>query len=154
MWARIDGRSQAEPKFNNSLFEQRNDDPANSSGIHFAAERIINTHLELRGSTSSNSVSLQTDYPGDGTWYHFAASLDEEKNIYLYINGEPKASRQFTSDGDFHTDINRVNIGSLHTGSLTTGAFNGAIDEVYVYNRALNYCEIETLYSGQLLRER
>ncbi len=27
MWARIIGRSKAEPKYNNSLFEQRNDDP-------------------------------------------------------------------------------------------------------------------------------
>ncbi len=154
MWARIDGRSQAEPKYNNSLFEQRNDDPAASSGIHFAAERIINTHLELRGSTSGNSVSLEADYPGDGTWYHFAASLDDNSTMSLYINGELKTSRQFTGNGDFKTGINRVNIGTLHTGSITTGAFNGAIDEVYIYNRALKYCEIETLYSGQLLRER
>ena len=154
MWAKINGRSQVEPKFNNTLFEQRNDDPSAPSGIHFAAERIINTHLELRSSTSSNSVSLQADYPGDGVWYHFAATLDEDNNIYLYINGEQKASRQYTSNGDFHTGINRVNIGSLHSGSVTTGAFNGAIDEVYIYNRALNYCEIETLYSEQLLRER
>lgn len=154
MWARIDGRSQVEPKYNNTLFEQRNDDPASSSGIHFAAERIINTYLELRSSAGSNSVSLQTDYPGDGKWYHFAAVLDEDENMYLFINGELKSSRQFSSNGDFHTGVNRVNIGTLHTGGLINGAFHGAIDDVFIYNRALNHCEIETLYSGQLLRER
>jgi concanavalin A-like lectin/glucanase superfamily protein len=154
MWAKINGRSQAGDGYNNTLFEQRNDDPAVSAGIHFAAERLINTILELQSSSNSQSVTIQTDYPGDGTWYHFAAMLDEDKIMYLFIDGELKASYDFNNDGDFHTGINRVNIGSYHTASVVTGAFNGAIDEVYIYNRALNYCEIETLYSSQLLRER
>ncbi len=154
MWAKINGRSQAGDGYNNTLFEQRNDDPAVSAGIHFAAERLINTILELRSSSSSIGATIQTDFPGDGTWYHFAAMLDEDKTMYLFINGELKASHQFNNDGNFHTEINRVNIGSHHTASVFTGAFNGAIDEVYIYNRALNFCEIETLYSLQLLNER
>jgi hypothetical protein len=28
------------------------------------------------------------------------------------------------------------------------------MDEVFIYNRALNLCEIETLYTGDLLDER
>jgi len=154
MWAKINDRSQVEPKYNNTLFEQRNDDPSSAMGIHFLAERFIYTYLELRTSSSTQSVALQTDYPGDGAWYHFAAVLDENKNMHLYINGELKASHLFNRDGDFFTGINRVSIGVHHTLSAITGAFNGAIDEVYIYNRALNYCEVETLYSGQLFRER
>jgi len=61
---------------------------------------------------------------------------------------------QFNNDGNFHSEINRVSIGALHSADVVTGAFNGSIDEVYIYNRALNFCEIEILYSLQLLNER
>ena len=154
MWAKINDISKVISTYNNTLFEQRNDDPTSSVGIHFIAERYITTYLELRSSSSTQTVALQAEFPGMGTWYHFATVLDENSNIQLYINGELKASHLFNKEGDFHTGINKVSIGLHHTSGLITGAFNGAIDEVYVYNRALNYCEVETLYSGQLFRER
>ena len=154
MWARIDGRSHAEPTHNNSLFEQRDDNPGAAVAIHFVAERYDNMHLGLRSSAGIESTSVETAYPGDEVWYHFVTVLDEEKNMCLFINGELKNIVKFINDGNFHTGITRVNIGSHHPESVITGAFNGAIDEGYIYNRALNLCEIETLYSGQLLEER
>jgi len=72
----------------------------------------------------------------------------------IYVDGQLYCWGTFPSDGDFVTDIDHVNLGSHHYQGWQMGAFNGVMDEVYIYNRALNLCEIEALYSGQLLDER
>jgi hypothetical protein len=154
MWAKINGRSKTEPTFNNSLFEQRNDNPGASVEIHFLAERLGYVYLGLRSSEGPEREFFQADYPGDKTWYHFAAMIDENKTISLFINGSQKMTGNLVGNGDFHSNVNRVSIGASHLETSINGAFNGAIDEVYIYNRALKLCEIEALYSGQLQDER
>lgn len=154
MWAKINDRSQAEPTTNNPLFEQRNDNPGASSEIIFLAERFGDTFLGFRSNGASAGEYFQADYPGDRVWYHFTAMLDENRNVYLFINGSLKTTGKLVGNGDFSSEINRVGIGTNHSESLLNGAFNGAIDEVFVYSRALKLCEIEALYSGQLQEER
>ena len=37
---------------------------------------------------------------------------------------------------------------------IQEGFYKGYCDDIYFYNRVLNSCEVEALYSGQLLDER
>ncbi len=82
------------------------------------------------------------------------ARLDDLRNAEIYMNGKLYCSGIFSYDGAFTNSIDYVNLGKHTPQGIWTGAFNGIMDEVYIYNRALNLCEIEALYSGQLLEER
>ncbi|MCP4310363.1 MAG: LamG domain-containing protein [Bacteroidetes bacterium] len=153
MWARIDGQSQA-LLHSNTLFEQRDHFAVAPVVIHFTAEENGKTRLVLRSSAENALYQVEADSLGDGSWHFYTALIDADRIMQIYIDGQWKASATLMNDGNFNTGINRVNIGAHHPGSIITGAFNGAIDEVYIYNRALKLCEIETLYTRELLNER
>lgn len=155
MWARMDGQSSAQLA-SNSLFEQRDARTGEPPpvAIHFNADQYgISRHI-VRTSTELATYKTDTEYPGYGEWHHFVAMVDPDRMMYIFIDGELRASTLLANNGNFHYNVQYVSIGAHHPNNLTTGAFNGAIDEVYVYSRALKLCEIEALYSGQLLDER
>ena len=153
MWARIDGRSMA-LLGSNVLFEQRDEGLDSPVFLFLGAETEGETRMVLRSSEENTVYRAVSPYPGDGSWHFYTGLIDEDKNIQVYVDGEMIASSVLMNDGDFQTGITRVNIGGHHPESKITGAFNGAIDEVYIYNRALKLCEIEALFSGQLRDER
>ncbi|MDI6891269.1 MAG: LamG domain-containing protein, partial [Thermodesulfovibrionales bacterium] len=78
-------------------------------------------------------------------WNHIVLTYDKDAGgtdeIRLYVNGVQKAT------GDYSTAIS-TNANNLLIGDLI--GFNGTIDEVRIYNRALSAAEIKTSYnSGQ-----
>lgn len=153
MWARVDGRSQA-LLGSNVLFEQRDEGLDSPVFLFLGAETEGETRMVLRSSAENTVYRAESSYPGDGSWHFYTGLIDEDKNIQVFIDGKIVATSTLMNDGDLSTGITRVNIGGHHPESMVTGAFNGAIDEVYIYNRALELCEIEALYSGQLREER
>lgn len=153
MWARMDGPSSA-MLGSNSLFEQRDAGNEAPVVIHFNADQGgISRHI-VRTSAELTEYKTDTDYPGYGEWHHYVAMIDPDRTMYIFIDGELRTTTLLENDGNFHLNVQYVSIGAHHPESKVTGAFNGAIDEVYVYSRALKLCEIEALYSGQLLNER
>lgn len=68
-----------------------------------------------------------------GMWSHLAATIDSSKNAKIYVNGELVASGTVTASPG-------ASIGSLVIGS----GFDGLIDEVRVYTRALSSQEIHS----------
>jgi len=154
MWAKIDGRSHAAGGSSNSLFEQGNQEGSTPVYIHFDAEQNGETRLVVRSSIATGSLHIKCAYPGDNLWHHYAGVLDEEKTLSIYIDGKRQLSGTFPNDGDFVSGVTTVKIGSYNPGYQNQGSFHGDLDDVFIYNRGLNPCEIETLYSGQLLEER
>jgi len=153
MWARVDGRSQA-LLGSNVLFGQRDEGVNSPVFLFLGAETEGETRMVVRSSAENTVYRAVSDYPGDGSWNFYTGMIDNDKNMLVFINGQLIATSELMNDGDFSTGITSVNIGSHHPESKITGAFNGAIDEVYIYNRALELCEIEALYSGQWSDER
>ncbi len=154
MWAMIDGRSHAPAGMSNSLFEQGDQESSTPVYIHFDAELNGETRLEVRSSITTGSLVIKCAYPGYNLWHHYVGVLDEEKTLSIFIDGKRQLSGTFPNDGDFITGISTVKIGSYNPGNQNKGSFYGDLDEVYIFNRALVPCEIEALYSGQLLKER
>ncbi|PIR96360.1 MAG: hypothetical protein COT92_01505, partial [Candidatus Doudnabacteria bacterium CG10_big_fil_rev_8_21_14_0_10_42_18] len=76
-----------------------------------------------------------------GNWYHIVAIATKSGASKVYVNGVEKLS--FTNDGDVNWS-NIFTVGDLRPGRLIV--FDGAIDDVRVYNRALSPAEIQTLY--------
>lgn len=82
------------------------------------------------------------------TWTHitvtYAAGL-----VKTYVNGSTTPYHTYNGSGnigDYHTDMQNFRIGSRQGGFQPN--FQGAIDEVLVYNRALTATEAASLYAG------
>ena len=84
-----------------------------------------------------------TDTFGSGVWYHLVARRDSGSTLKIYINGIEKASGVDTgfdlsgNDGDF-------------IGKVSSAYFNGQIDDMMIFNRALSAGEIQGLYQRTL----
>ena len=69
-------------------------------------------------------------------------------SVKLYVNG----ALQFTTShtGTFSSDTTGITIGASHNDASHQAieGFNGAIDEVTLYNRALSAQEVQQLYQG------
>jgi len=79
-------------------------------------------------------------------WVHLAGVYDG-KMLRLYVNGVEIGRHAQT--GMIQVDDNPVTIGGEENGSdsrVVDGEFNGLIDDVYIYNRALSPEEIQALY--------
>jgi len=104
-----------------------------------------NTELDLGlGDThtrQTNIMILELE-----TWYHVALTWDGGKYV-VYVNGEEVASGTYTGLAGIHdfawigNDGNPVSEG--------TEAFGGLLDEVRIYNRALNAVEILATMTGE-----
>lgn len=156
MWVKVDGPSQTT---SNSLFQQRHKeaDPAFAkSVIHFSAEVAGEAYLAVRTSEHSNqpSAKLACNYLEYNKWHHYVA-LKEGFETRIYIDGQPCSSVYSDEPGDLTTNIDFVDLGlhKYYNGEIK-GALNGCIDDVHIFNRALNECEILYLYAGSLPDER
>ncbi|MCK9202576.1 MAG: hypothetical protein M0P42_15730, partial [Gallionella sp.] len=75
------------------------------------------------------------------TWYHIAATYDGT-TVRLYVDGQLDGSYAYSSPLGSQDP---VRVGALYSGS---NAFNGTIDDVRIYSRALNSTEISQIYSN------
>ena len=79
----------------------------------------------------------------DDTWHNFIVTREND-TFNIFVDGELDETSSFSGfAGDL--GVNRqIHIGRF--GDLSTWYFNGSIDEVRIYNRALSADEIKNLY--------
>ncbi|MHC4504345.1 MAG: protein kinase domain-containing protein, partial [Planctomycetota bacterium] len=81
-----------------------------------------------------------------GTWYHVAATGDlKAGEVAFYVNGSQAGVTQRTS----RTTI-EDSAGPLVIGASGNEKFNGLIDEVRIYDRALSGDEVKALFEGRM----
>ena len=117
-----------------------------SSQSHFAIRYEPNSRrLNVEFVENSNKIASISGYPlPDGNcWQHVALVRRNTKTI-LYVNG------QLAAEVGASSRVNVRNTGTLTIGqsscSATDRNFEGLVDELRVYNRALNKDEISDLY--------
>jgi len=156
LWVKIHGQPLV-GTWGNAFFEQRDNGlgtPGIKSVLYFRGDYHESVMLHTRSSTDETIKDLKCDYLVDGSWHHYLAKIDENKIMEIYLDGNLFCSSVFPNDGDFHTSIDHVSLGAHHPEGIMHARLYGIMDEVYIYNRALKLCEIEALFSGQLLNER
>ena len=118
----------------------REDDTANGSFL--ALEYNWNVIL-LRVGNGTHAIELSHVLPPDiGVWHHVAGTYDNE-TLRLYVDGELRAN------GTLKNGINNITrpwVIGANPRWLNSGFFNGTIDEVAVYDRALSGNEIMDHY--------
>ncbi|WP_457502078.1 LamG-like jellyroll fold domain-containing protein [Thermostichus sp. MS-CIW-15] len=101
-------------------------------------------------SPPTNVAVSSNTFPATNTnWYHVAATYDGS-TMKLYVNGNLEASKPFTSSITYDPSIPWT-IGSTAAPYRDLGAprtFNGVIDEVEIFNRALSQAEIQAIYKS------
>jgi hypothetical protein len=86
--------------------------------------------------------------PPLNTWHHVAA-VGDGTNIRIYTNGVPATlTPGGTATASYGSSGSGFNIGGGGIFDTTTNWFNGQIDEVAVYHRALSLTEVRSLYSA------
>jgi hypothetical protein len=119
------------------------------SGYTFMFDKEGNQlRLELAQKTAwvsfHNSHTIENN-----TWYYVVVtfdSLNENTNkVTFYVNGQ-KGNELPTSYSDLN-DMSKLYIG--YQGCCGSRYFDGNIDDVRIYNRALSECEIKSLYTGK-----
>jgi hypothetical protein len=117
----------------------------NQSGF-IIGKNPVNTQWELffegtlRWRGGSGSDLLYCNAPSSNAWHHVAAT-QSGLNASLYIDGALCQSATVTALGN--------GAGTIDIGRFDNGYhFNGAIDDVRIYNRALSASEVQQLYNA------
>ncbi|MFY9561698.1 MAG: LamG-like jellyroll fold domain-containing protein [Terriglobales bacterium] len=87
--------------------------------------------------TGYHDIAAYAWTPNPGQWYHYAVTRSGGAYA-IYINGLPVST---ATDSTVVPDANAV----LQIGGAEGVSFNGSIDEVKIYNRALSAAEVRTL---------
>jgi hypothetical protein len=104
------------------------------------------------GIRSSNGSTQALGYPRKDyhEWHHYAMTVSATDFVF-YIDGVEVDRTSNNQQGDYVTSIDHVYIGKgEYTGNQGTlrSYFNGLIDEVMVWERALSAEEVEQVYQG------
>jgi hypothetical protein len=114
--------------------------PFVSYGLTVNANGQSGFGLEI-SAAHADTYSKSKTIPEKGIWYHVAGIYDGSK-CDIYINGKLENSLPETGDLVVNPNINTM-IGA--DVNRNTEYFNGIIDEVVIYSRALSSEEIQTL---------
>jgi hypothetical protein len=83
-----------------------------------------------------------------GDWHMVAGTKDSATGHKIYLDGELRNSDTNTNDDNYATD-RMISIGAM--GWNNDEYYNGAIDDVRIYNRTLSQQEIQDVMRGDLL---
>jgi len=94
--------------------------------------------------TASSNMALTAN-----KWNHLVAIYDSaDKTIRVYLKGGQTGSIVLADNYPINTTVNDLVIG-INTWLTATSSFDGLIDDVMIYNRALNWTEIQEIYNAQ-----
>jgi hypothetical protein len=141
-WINSVSYSQSSPQILASLFDSSN----NGYGIGYGNSNGTNAFLHgtcgAPGVGASMIVSQSTS-PITNTWYHVVMTCDFGSNSSkLYVNGSYQAQSTNTLTSAI---LNKVVIGKWWN---SVWFQNGKLDDIGIWNRALNQSEILALYTG------
>ncbi len=97
------------------------------------------------GVGGSDTTLTSTIAVNDGKWHHLVGTWDSTTGaMQVYVDGALNTS--MTGPTGTHGAATNFSIGSIQTG-VSTGFYRGAIDQVQIYNYALNATEVATIYN-------
>ncbi len=97
------------------------------------------------------AINLQTTVAPNGTWQHVVATYDAGFTLMnFYVNGQLVASNTAAGSTLLADNSHAVTIGAREQ-SASSGYnfyFNGTIDDVRIYSRALSAADVQTIYNA------
>jgi Concanavalin A-like lectin/glucanases superfamily/Secretion system C-terminal sorting domain len=119
----------------------------NSNGLKYGLIKLVfgNSKLYLKAGGETNFHTYLS--PIDSSWYHFVLIRDGSQTIY-YINNVMIGTNNSGTVGSisYPNDTLIIGMGRRIILGMFNGAFDGKIDDIRIYNRALNPREVDMLY--------
>jgi hypothetical protein len=98
-------------------------------------------------STPGEARARLVTTPEKGRWYHLAGVRDGADNtITLYVDGKRAAT---ATGGAAYPSTGALTVGRAQWGGNATDFWNGAVDEVHAYDKALTEQEVSALHSAE-----
>ncbi len=115
--------------------------------IYLGWSELDNTFLFIFGNMVTERIVTANTFP-PGSFYHVAATYDGA-TFKLYVNGSLEAQRDAVKTISYDASF-PWNIGSAPSDRRGSFArtWNGVIDEVEIYNRALSASEIQAIFNA------
>jgi hypothetical protein len=121
-----------------------NNDPYNGGGFWFIGAEFNTGKVifYLKDSNGNDQQITSSNAYNNGAWHHIVAIRDKSTNTNsLYIDGTLVGSAVYNYTGSF-VSSNPINIGYLLRDDAPDYFFNGNIDEIAIYKKALPVSEI------------
>ena len=99
----------------------------------------------VSNSAQNEQYRLRKSNVYSGTWHHGVLVMDSQ-NLKLFFDGELIKDSTFSST--FHTNSNDILIGQYWLTTYPERDWTGDIDDIGIWNRALNAQEINQIYSN------
>lgn len=135
----------------NPIFQQRADGTsAGTSKMVLFGERQ-NSEMALTLFDEVGASGSVIDYPKvqDTNWHCYAFVNTGNNWMYIYLDGIQVAQGPSAENGFFDVNIDHVTIGTHNYLGQLQGAFNGCIDDVKIYQCALDSAEIAAMCPAQ-----
>lgn len=118
--------------------------------IGIRPDALLSIQINNNGDASAQYGTASNTIPDISEWYHVVGTWDG-LHLSIYINGQlENRTDHNVMIGNFDSNLFFGGYG----GSIEEYAYQGAIDDIFLYSRVINECEINALYSGELLEER
>ena len=138
-----------------------NQEKEHKAGYFFGIDDIGHVGLHLAVDGKWYECTSEETIPFMEKWSHVAGTFDEDTGITVYIDGKVAARLPVKGTLTFAADVD-LEIGRNHKKTLlnptwlvrkgvnfpTSYSFDGIIDELKIYNRALSAGEIEQTYKA------
>jgi len=147
-WLRVD-----QVPTNTSVFLEKRNFPGPSGyvlGVEGTTAGPLAGHLFVVIQSNGTVASLDSLVAADGNFHHLAAVVDRTaQSLSLYVDGVLQGSTAINAIGSL------VNTGNLYVGintqdfaGSTAVPFNGVVDELTLYNRALTPSEVTSIFNA------
>lgn len=131
----------------NKMLKVTVDYNSGKTDVPYALSTMNGGEFLIRNSTASYNITSSTNL-NDGIWHHIVGTYNGSK-MSLYVDGNLKSTSTNYS-GVLPLNDDSVWIGRHWNASSTGNFFNGSIDEVRIYSRALSPEEINASYNANL----
>jgi hypothetical protein len=129
----------------NSIFGWCSEPPVLINGIQIMANGDGKMRTRMGGYPSDIITNKNID--GDNLWHLFTITKDINNLVTVYVDGEYETSRTVN---DTIGDAKTLYIGRSFRPDTMAQFFNGIIDDLRIYNRALTSSEIRALFTYQM----
>ncbi|MFC1723313.1 LamG-like jellyroll fold domain-containing protein, partial [Nanoarchaeota archaeon] len=115
-------------------------------GLTISGSNRLTADIQASGGTNQHVSNAATTVT-EGEWHHGVAVFDRDDQVYVYLDGELGASEGYSAgnDGSVNSSF-AMKIGKFFAGS--SWFFNGTIDEVRLWDRALSAQEVNASYQN------
>ncbi|MBU1018246.1 hypothetical protein KKA33_04430, partial [Patescibacteria group bacterium] len=135
---------------NVEVVSYRKDAPAGCYALYEIMDSSVCVDLD-DGTTDgvSEDSAFNSTLPGDGTWHHVAMTYSRNDQILKsYMDGVLQTDQEATGDYPLYTE--HASLDKLFVGAAqpTLRHFDGSVDELHIYDRALTTDEITAIYNA------